>query len=162
MKIAKVIVEYSAYEVDRVFDYLVSDEMSVSKGCRVYIYFNNRKIIGYVLDVYETNKTKEELEEEFGFTLRYIDSVIDTESLLDDELTSLAFYMQKEYFAPLISCFQTMLPKNLKPQSVKKVKPLTRDFLIVNDKITPSLTPKQQELYDFVKNEKEVLRSSLD
>lgn len=157
MKVIKVVIEYSAYDVDKTFDYLIDDSISINKGVRVLVNFNNRNIIGYVIDIKKTTKTKEELENEYGYTLKYIEKVIDKEPLLDDELTSLAYYMKKEYFAPLVSCFQTMLPKTLKPKTTKKANKIKKRFFSINNNVRDfKLTSKQEEIYNFIKDKGEV------
>ena len=56
MQILKVLIEYSADEIDRTFDYLLNDEKDV-KGCRVNVDFGHKKnIVGYVLDSEYTDK----------------------------------------------------------------------------------------------------------
>ena len=150
MQILKVLIEYSADEIDRSFDYLLNSDMNV-KGCRVKVDFgNSRNIVGYVLDSEYTNKTKEEIEEDYGFKLKEVNEVIDSESLLSDELVELAKFMSKEYACPLISCLQTMLPKSLKPKSGKKVGVKLACFVeYVKD--IDDLTSKQKEVLDYIK-----------
>lgn len=160
MQILKVLIEYSADEIDRSFDYLLNSDMNV-KGCRVKVDFgNSRNIVGYVLDSEYTNKTKEETEEDYGFKLKEVNEVIDSESLLSDELVELAKFMSKEYACPLISCLQTMLPKSLKPKSGKKVGVKLACFVeYIKDDV--SLTSKQKEILDYVKENKKVLKNTL-
>lgn len=160
MQILKVLIEYSADEIDRSFDYLLNSNMNV-KGCRVKVDFGNSKnIIGYVLDSEFTTMSKEEIEKEYGFSLKEVNEVIDSESLLSDELVELAKFMSKEYASPLISCLQTMLPKSLKPKSGKKVGVKLACFVeYIED--NDSLTNKQKEVLEYVKENKKVLKSDL-
>lgn len=160
MQILKVLIEYSAESIDRTFDYLLNSEKCV-KGCRVAIDFGNKKnIIGYVIDSEFTDKSKEELEEEYGFSLKEVKEVIDNESLLSNELQELASFMSKEYACPLISCLQTMLPKSLKPKSGKKVGvKLVAYVTCLNE--CEDLTIKQKEIYDIIKSKGKVLKSEL-
>lgn len=163
MNIAKVIIEYSVFEIDRVYDYLYDDSINVVKGSRVTLSFGNtHNVMAYVLDTVKTSKTKEELEEEYGFELKFITSVIDEESLLDEELTSLAYFMQKEYFATLISCFQTMLPKTFKPKSVKRAVIKLKPYLVINEMVSVKLTSKQSELYETIKEKKEIAKDEVE
>jgi len=160
MQILKVLIEYSAESIDRTFDYLLDSDVN-AKGCRVAIDFGNKKnIIGYVLDSEFTDKNKEELEEEYGFSLKEVKEVIDSESLLSDELQDLAMFMSKEYVCPLISCLQTMLPKSLKPKSGKKVG-IKQIAYVTYVKEEEGLTTKQKEVYDLVKEKGKVLKSKL-
>lgn len=160
MQILKVLIEYSAESIDRTFDYLLNAEKN-AKGCRVLIDFGNKKnIIGYVLDSEFTNKTKEEIETMYGFALKEVKEVIDEESLLSGELQELAEFMSKEYACPLISCLQTMLPKSLKPRSGKKVKIKTVAYLKSLESSEP-ITSKQKEVYEYIKENEKVLKSSI-
>jgi primosomal protein N' (replication factor Y) len=160
MQILKVLIEYSADNIDRTFDYLLNAQKN-AKGCRVIIDFGSKKdIIGYVLDSEYTDKSKEELEEEYGFALKEVKEVIDEENLLSNELQELAYFMSKEYACPLISCLQTMLPKSLKPRSGKKVKIKMVAYLSCLES-SEELTSKQREVYDYVKSHKKVLKSEV-
>jgi len=160
MQILKVLIEYSAESIDRTFDYLLNAEKS-AKGCRVTIDFGNKKdIVGYVLDSEYTDKSKEELEKEYGFGLKEVKEVIDEESLLSNELQELALFMSKEYACPLISCLQTMLPKSLKPRSGKKVKIKMISYLTCLES-DEKLTDKQREVYEYIKREGKVLKSDI-
>lgn len=160
MQILKVLIEYSAENIDRTFDYLLNAQKN-AKGCRVIIDFGSKKdIIGYVLDSEYTDKSKEELEEEYGFALKEVKEVIDEENLLSNELQELAYFMSKEYACPLISCLQTMLPKSLKPRSGKKVKIKMVAYLSCLES-SEELTSKQREVYEYVKSHKKVLKSEV-
>lgn len=160
MQILKVLIEYSADEIDRTFDYLLKEQKDV-KGCRVNVDFGHKKnIVGYVLDSEYTSKSEKEIEEEYGFPLKEVNSVIDSESLLSKDLQDLAMFMSKEYACPLISCLQTMLPKSLKPKSGKKVGIKLSNYVIAKES-TCKLTSKQREAYEFIKKEGMVLKSEL-
>lgn len=160
MQILKVLIEYSAEKIDRTFDYLLNADKNV-KGYRVILDFGNKKdIVGYVLDSEYTDKTKEELEEEYGFPLKEVKEVLDEESLLSEELQSLASFMSKEYICPLISCLQTMLPKSLKPKSGKKVKIKNVAYLTCLDS-NKDLTLKQREVYEYIKQKGKMLKSEI-
>jgi primosomal protein N' len=67
--------------------------------------------------------------------------------------------MSKEYACPLISCLQTMLPKSLKPKSGKKVG-VKLAYFVQFVKYDSNLTSKQQEVLDFVKENKKVLKNN--
>lgn len=157
MQILKVLIEHSAEEIDRTFDYLLNEQRNV-KGCRVIIDFSFQKnIVGYVVDSEYTDKTKEELEEDYGFALKEVKEVLDEESLLSNELQELATFMSKEYACPLISCLQTMLPKSLKPRSGLKAKIKTVAYLTPLES-NEDLTVKQKEVYELIKEKGKVLK----
>ena len=98
-------------------DYLSNEE--VLKGVRVKIDFGHQKIIGYVIDCQYSKLSKDELEKEAGFKYRYISEIIDDKPLLNHELQELSLTLSKLTLSPRISCFQAMLPPQLKPSSNK-------------------------------------------
>ena len=160
MQIASVVIEYSDDKLDKTFDYLYLGNENII-GKRVSVIFNHREVVGYVLDTSFSDSSKEELEQEYGFKLSYINKVIDTEALLNEELLDVASYMSYKYVSPLISCLQVMLPKTLKPKSVKgsKIKYLL-GYRYLKD--GENLTSKQGELLSLIKDKKEVLSKDVN
>ena len=163
MKIIEVLIEYGTYSLDRPFSYLYDGEKTISNGMRVLLNFNRREIVGYVLNVKETDKTKEELEQESGFNLSYIIDVMDETPLLNDELLKLADEISSYYLAPKISVLQTMLPPSLSPKhtSLKAPKIAYEQYLrCINDN-EEGLTPKQIELLRLIKSTDKVLKKDI-
>ena len=160
MQIASVVIEYSDDRLDKTFDYLYLGEENII-GKRVSVVFNHREVVGYVLDTSFSDLTKEELEEEYGFKLNFINRVIDNEALINEELLDVASYMSYKYISPLISCLQVMLPKTLKPKSVKgsKIKYL-QGYKYLKD--VEGLTTKQEQLLEYIKEQKEVLSKDVN
>lgn len=148
MYILKVLVEHPTHTLDTTFDYL--SHQYVLSGCRVKIKFGYQNIIGYVDDVIETNKTKEELEYEKGFHYSYIQEVIDTQPLLNHELRNLANYLSKLTLSPRISCLQCMLPPQLKPSTNKSVGIIYKKSVKFIKDISLK-TKKQQEALEYIK-----------
>ncbi|MBP3276906.1 primosomal protein N' [Kandleria sp.] len=149
MYIAHVLVEHSSHALDRSFTYL--SKKPVKAGVRVSIFFNHQRIVGYILNVEYTSKTKEELEIEYGFRLAYINELIDEEPILNEELLSLAKSLSKATLSPLISCLQVMLPGNLKPKSVKRVAIKTlKAIRVISDE--KAKTSKQNECLEMLKS----------
>ena len=148
MQIASVVIEYSDDRLDKTFDYLyLGDENIIGK--RVSVIFNHREVIGYVLDTSFSDSSKEELEEEYGFKLNFKNKVIDNEALINEELLDVASYMSYKYVSPLIACLQVMLPKTLKPKTVKGSKIIyLLGYRYLND--GENLTAKQRELLGFI------------
>ncbi len=143
MLIARVIIEHPVASLDLPFDYEIPFGLKAKVGSRVNIEFGHQVIVGYVLEIKETSKTKKEIEKEQGFELKRIASLIDDEAILNKELRELASYMAYNYVSPLISCLQTMLPPSLKPNSAKKVGIKTQRYIKVIDDSNLNLTPKQ-------------------
>lgn len=155
MKIAKVLIEHPIHSLDTPFDYLIPDNLEIKKGVRVYISFNEQNIVGYVLEIINLNLTMEEYVRENGFELKSIKGTLDEEALFNQESKDIARYMSKEYVAPLISCFQAMLPPSLKPETRKNIAGiLTNKYIeLISDDII-FLKGKQVELYEYL-NSKE-------
>jgi primosomal protein N' (replication factor Y) len=148
MYIVSILVEHPVHALDTTFDYLADQE--VSKGVRVQIRFASQLLIGYVMGCQQTMDTKEELEKKHGYKYRYIESVIDEKSLLNEELQALSIDVSKLTLAPRIACLQAMLPPQLKPNSSKGVaiKYVRKPSVI--DAGVRCQTKKQQEALDFL------------
>lgn len=149
MYIIKVLIEHPVHKLDTAFSYLY--DSNVEKGVRVKMTFNHRHIIGYVEDREYTSLTKEELEKRDGFRYLYIDEIIDEEPLLNDELTELALTLSKLTLSPRISCFQAMLPSQLKPSTNKAVG-IRYEKVVCFLHSGIAKTKKQQECLEYLQN----------
>ena len=72
MQIVKVLIEYANRTLNRPFSYFYKGSLKIQKGVRVLVNFNHRDIVGYVIDVEETDKTVSEIEEQSGINLKEI------------------------------------------------------------------------------------------
>ncbi len=162
MRIAKVYIEYGSLKVNRPFDYLVKEEQSICKGVRVYVNFNHAMIVGYVVDVYESDKSEKELEEEYGFSLKYIEKVLDELPLINDEIEEIVHYLEKETLSSLIKCYQTVLPPSLKPSSSKAKASILKKkyYKVINEDC--KLNESQREIVHFILEKGEVCIDDLD
>ena len=163
MQIVKVLIEYANRTLNRPFSYVYKGNIKIQKGIRVLVNFNHRDIVGYVIDVEETNKTVEELESESDFKLSEIVSVIDQTPLLDKELLTLLDEVSSYYLAPKISVLQAMLPPSLSPRrsSLKAPKIAYDQYYELLEDNEEDLTNKQIELLRFIKQEKRVLKRNI-
>ena len=154
MKLVQVWIEHASLKLDQTYTYLSDDDM-LQRGMRVNINFNGRNIVGFVESVSDVKESIEELNERLGFQVKRIDSVLDTEPLLTEELHDLALWMAKETVSPVISCFQAMLPSKIKPSS-------TSQRIKMENWVKPSgntdfaLTVKQKEALEALVSEKEM------
>ncbi len=160
MRLLEVLIERKVQSLNRSFTYAYLGDKNVDKGFRVLIPFNNKNIIGYVLNVSEVNKSKEEIEEEKGFKINFIADVLDDKPLLNDELMQLANEISQYYLSPLIAVLQAMLPKTLKPSSssLKGVKIAYDLYLHLEDDNEEDLTSKQIELIRLLKDNGDILK----
>lgn len=148
VKIVNCWIEHPVRNLNKTFSYLSS--LDVVEGARVVVPFNNRKLVGFVDEVIETDKSQDELEKEYGYKLKEIIEVIDEESIINNELRDLAFWMEENTLSTVISCFQAMLPSAIKPKSNKQ-KAVQEKWIEIND-IEVDLTPKQLEAFLYAKD----------
>lgn len=163
MKVIEVLIEYSNYSLDRPFSYIYKGSKSVDVGFRVLINFHNREIVGYVVNCYETNKTEDELKEQFGFEISEIIDVLDETPLLDKELLQLSEKVSDYYLAPKISVLQCMLPPSLSPRhsSLKAPKIAYDLYVRAIDTDEGGLTDKQIELLRLISTVNKVLKKEI-
>ena len=163
MQIVKALIEYANRSLNRPFSYLYKGKDKLEKGIRVLVSFNHRDIVGYVIEVIETNKTISEIEEESGYQLSEIVDVIDKSPLLNEELLNLLDEVSNYYLAPKISVLQTMLPPSLSPKrsSLKAPKIAYDQYLEVINDSEEGLTNKQIELLRLIKNNGRVLKRDI-
>lgn len=138
-------IEHSNLKLDRLYTYLHTQE--VTKGTRVIVNFNHRTIMGFCSDCEETLLDDNALLTKFGYKLKYIEKVIDQQSLLNDELYDLALKMAYETVSPTISCFQTMLPSKIRP-SGKLAKIQKIRYVRIKEHPQVKLTTKQMLAYE--------------
>lgn len=106
--IAHVIVDIPAAQVNRPFDYLIPQEWQslVQLGSRVVVPFGHRKLMGFIVGLSQ--------ETDFDGELKAIDSLMDYQPFLNEELLDLSRYLQDDLQVFRISVLQTMLPAQLK------------------------------------------------
>ena len=163
MQIVRVLIEYANRTLNRPFSYFYKGSTKIQRGVRVLVNFNHRDIVGYVIDVEETVKTVSEIEEQSGYQLNEIVSIVDQTPLLDDELLALLDEVSSYYLAPKISVLQAMLPPSLSPRrsSLKAPKIAYDQFYEIVDDNEEGLTSKQIELLRFIKQEGRVLKRDI-
>ena len=163
MLLVETLIEYASHSLDRPFSYIYKGNKKIERGYRVLIEFNHREIVGYVINVNETDKSVEELEDSYGFRIDEIKDVLDSSPLLNEDLLQLADQVAEYYLAPKISVLQTMLPPSLSPRksSLKAPKIAYDQYVrVINDDET-GLTNKQIELLRLLKTEDKVLKREI-
>lgn len=152
----KVLIETRVKSNDMTFTYHVPSnvENNLLIGKRVLVPFSNRTVEGFVLG-YDAKTNDYEIKD--------IIKIIDDEPVLNDELINLGIYMSKKYLCPLINCYQSMLPKALKAGvknggGIKKLLYVKLNDNVVNADVK---VKRQLEIIDFLKDNKEVLKSSI-
>lgn len=148
-----VLVELKLKKVDKTFTYSVPRDLEgqIKVGIRVLVPFGKQKLEGFVLKI--NNNLNPE------FSLKDILMIIDTEPILNKEMLDLGIYINKKTLAPLISCYQTMLPSALKAKKNLQVNKKYLTYLKLN-KTTElgNLTPKQKQIIDLFKENSHILK----
>lgn len=120
-----VLVEVNVGTQDQTFTYLVPSELElkIEIGKRVKVPFGNRKLEGFIVAI--NNQPQD-------YQLKEIISVIDEQKVLTPEMFALGKYMSNITLAPLIHCYQTMLPTALKANRNTNIKIKTKTYLSLN------------------------------
>ena len=106
--LASVIIEYSVKSLNKVFDYVIPDEIkdTIKVGHKVIVPFGKVEVEGFVLKIHDNiDKSLE---------YRSIIRIQESDFYLNNELLKLGKYMSDVLLCNLISCYQVMLPKALK------------------------------------------------
>lgn len=105
--VASVIVESSIRQTDKMFDYLVPDEMIplLSRGMKVMVPFGggNKYTQAYIVDL-------REYEEYNGYKLKKVFDICDGSIWLDDEALDLALFLKSQYGCTFSDAIRTILP----------------------------------------------------
>ena len=123
---AYVLIEYPTKKIDKYFTYMIpSNIQSIIKvGMKVHVHFGNKIINGFVMGINDTYNGEYELKE--------IIDIVDREITLNDELMDLGKYLQNETLCPLITAYQTMLPKSFKIQEKKRDYNYYKTYIVLN------------------------------
>ena len=117
---ADIIVDITHENLDRTFQYSIPDELAdtVAVGDRVLIPFGkgNREISGFVLEI--TNKPKFDIER-----TKSIIGIISDDTLVEQKLILLAYWMKSRYGSTMNRALATVLPvkKNIKAAQSRTV-----------------------------------------
>lgn len=151
----KVLIETRVKSNDMTFTYHVPESINENLiGKRVIIPFNNRMVEGFALEY--TNKPKD-------YEVKEIYKVIDEERVLNDELIDLGKFVSEKYLCSLVYAYQAMLPKALKANHKISYNAKKLLYVKLNNKATnyDANTKQQLEIISFLKDNKEVLKSSI-
>ena len=103
---AQVAIENASYSYDKLYDYLIPDEMlgAAVPGCRVKVSFGHGLRVGMIMSLGTvTDKTG----------CKALSVLLDKEPVLSDELLSLAHFMKSHCFCTLYDACSAMLPTGL-------------------------------------------------
>ena len=150
----KVLVELSAFNIDKTFTYHVSNLLKdkIKVGIRVLVPFNNQKLEGFVLEILD--------EFNSDFETKDIIDIIDNEVILNKELLELGKFVSNDTLSTLISAYQAMLPKALKARNGGNIG-IKYQNIVEIDNLSGEITPKQQEIIDKINEKGKCLYSEL-
>lgn len=137
---AEVIVDISHEAIDKSFSYRIPEDMVLHVGDPVLVPFGRGKKKAYVLSIHERVCFPEE-------KIKDIDSVLDKEFSVEEELLSLAVWMSREYGTGLNQCLKTVIP--VKKKVKKRGKPT--ELLRKVEEAPLSLTKEQENVLEGIK-----------
>ena len=136
----EVIVDISHEAIDKSFSYRIPEDTVLHVGDPVLVPFGRGKKKAYVLSIHERVCFPEE-------KIKDIDSVLDKEFSVEEELLSLAVWMSREYGTGLNQCLKTVIPVKKK---VKKRGKAT-ELLWKAEEAPLSLTKEQANVLEGIK-----------
>lgn len=139
----EVIVDILNSQVDKIFDYILPENLNLKVGQRVLVPFANRKIEGYILKI----KEKSELN---SSKLKSVIQSLDDFSYLNEETIKLMEFLIHKYNLRYADCLRLFVPsvirKNVKEKFIKYIA-LNKDFENLNLKFND----KQKDIINFLK-----------
>ena len=115
--IAKVIVDISNSEVDKIFDYLIPSNFELTVGDRVLVPFGSRSIEGFCIKITDCS--------DGNFKLKEIIKKLDEKPLIKPEMIALAEFMKDKFYLRFVDVLRLFIPSKLRGN---KVKVLQREF----------------------------------
>lgn len=150
--LADVLVEVVAKTTDKTFTYRIPKDMKAEVGMRVLVPFGKRNIEGFIVKLYDEIK--------LDYVVKDVIKLIDDKPVLNEEMLELGKYISKKTLSPLTISYQTMLPSALKAREKTRInKKKVKCLRVVKD---GNFTPKQQEVFDYVKKHNNVLKSEVN
>lgn len=155
---AKIIVDVLNANVDRLFTYIVPDDMEIKPGHRVLVPFGkgNKIVEGYVIELAAHEQTT--------VTMKKIAKRIEPYTVFLPDQLKLAEWIAKAYHCTKIAALRVMLPTKLRGSKIKKktIKTLkVIDNLDLNQarlsllkKDGTARSPKQLEIFDLLAKSK--------
>lgn len=119
--IAKVIVDISNSEVDKIFDYLIPSDFELSVGDRVLVPFGNRSIEGFCIKITDY--------QEGNYQLKSVIKKLDEKPLIKAEMLCLAEFMKEKFYLRYVDTLRLFIPAKLRGN---KVKVLQREFCVLS------------------------------
>lgn len=159
--LASVVIEYSAKSLNKVFDYIIPEELKdiIRVGHKVIVPFASHEVEGFVLKIHDN------IDKSLDY--KKIIKIQDNDFYLNDELLKLGEYLSKSLLCTLINCYQVMLPKalkasiktNINKKFISKVM-INKDVDVNKYKEENKRCKKELEILDII-GDKEILKSEV-
>lgn len=156
--IARVIVDISASDVDRVFDYISID--GVVRGSRVSVPFGNRTVEGYVIATADETDVPPE-------KLKSIISTLDDRPIVSEEFLGLCDFMTERFHLRKIDVFRLFLPAKMRGGRIKELEKnivfINPDYKDVDPALFIKKTAKSQlEVFEYLTDAESAEQSYLN
>ena len=115
--IARVIVDISSAQVDKIFDYSIPSDLDLVKGDRVLVPFGPKRLEGFCIDIVPITDVQ---------NLKPVISKLDNFVCIKPEMIELMGYMKDELFIRYCDSLRLFIPPKLRGG---KIKELTRIFV---------------------------------
>lgn len=122
--IARVIVDISNSEIDKIFDYEIPSNLNVCKGSRVLVPFGTKRIEGFCIDIVDKSDVP---------TLKSVEGVLDEFVCISEEMLELMEYMKRKFYIRYVDSLRLFIPSKLRGGRIKE---LTRIFVTLNPMFT--------------------------
>ncbi len=155
---AKVIIDISNANVDRLFTYSIPDELEIDPGHRVLVPFGrgNKQIEGFVIETFEETTTN------ISFEIKPILRRMEPYTVLLPDQLKLSEWITRAYHCTRADALRVMIPAKLRGSRIKEK--IVRTFLLAEDidiqaarnsllkKDGSPRSPKQLEIFDLIAN----------
>lgn len=122
--IARVIVDISNSDTDKIFDYEIPSELDVRKGSRVIVPFGAQRLEGFCIDITDKSDVP---------SLKFVEGVLDEFVCISEEMLELMRYMKDTFYVRYVDSLRLFIPSKLRGGRVKE---LTRLYLTLNPAFT--------------------------
>jgi primosomal protein N' (replication factor Y) len=145
--VAKIAVENSVYHFDKVFDYLIPDDLKeiAQTGCRVVVPFGqaNARRQGIILGLSESNGPEQG-------SLKSLLSVTDRAPLLSEEAVGLVFWLKEHTFCTLFEAAKLFFSAGIQV----RLRPEYALAAPLSEIDTEQLEPEQRQIVEYLSHAK--------
>ena len=139
---AKIIIDQDAKALDREFEYVVPQNLTVAVGERVLVPFGARSLQGFIVALSDTCEYDAQ-------KLKPIERKIEDFPVIKPEMLALMFHMADKLHLKLASCLRLFLPAEMRTDKVREL--IVKFCVLAEDFEMPSARAKKQlEIIKFL------------